>query len=276
MRKRGGIGLNYYAMLGLALVAIFLIIMYDISDSVMSKEIPENIYLARDTALLIDTLQATPNDVFYTYPAHFDSRQITINQSIVQTTRLGERPAANEKHWFKPSNMFQLIYPNTIPAYYFDMYKLGNVITIGSNIDPVDTVSEETFLRADTKIKVTYDSSSLQKTLLKSFSENIKAAMQDQGLETVTSQETIELRIQNKADKFTIYYSQVNQQETKTLANKIRTFVPENIFTRAPIPTESTKPLVIIDFKDLSSLEDVTENKRLAVRVGAAFAKVYI
>ena len=277
MNKRGeGTGYIYYVMIGLVFAAIIILTMFDISHSLMRKDIVENVFLARDVALVIDALHATPDEVFYTYPAHLDSRVININKSAVRARSQRERSSLTETYFYRPSSFYKLSYPDEIPAYYFDFYKKDGIITIGNYLDSDEDVLVKTYPKENLKIKISYDQTSLDSAILKSFAMNLKSALENKNFVVVAEGQTIELKIDDDSQRFTIYYAGVQKEESKTLATKIKEVLPSNIVSSQLILVEDNPLYVTLDFSDLTLLKNPSESKRLALRISAAFELVYI
>ncbi len=276
MGKRGGIGLSYYAMIGLVLAAILILTMYDISARLMRNDVIENIVISRDTALLIETMHATPYDVFYTYPGHLDNRELTIKNNIVETGSLGGLPGAMESYYFHPSTYISLTHPEKIPAHYFIFLKKGMELSIGINTETSDELPSQIFLKETASFKITYDSNIADQSTLKNFAETLKGALKDKDFNITENEPTIHLHLQSSADTTTIYYSLLNRQETETVAKQFVKSLPENLLSApSAVPLEETYAIVIIDIHDIDYLRQTENNKQLAMRLAASLNKVY-
>ena len=120
--RRGGTQKTYFTMIDLILLLLiavgFLAFIYQVASSTLL----EKNYLARDIALLLDTVYASPGDTHYIYEGDASDFIILLDQNLVGVRK--DNDVLAKQYWFADSSQGTL---------YEELVEPEDVVLIGIN-----------------------------------------------------------------------------------------------------------------------------------------------
>lgn len=247
MKKRGKIEL--LTVIELVLGALVIAIFFQINTVIANPGELTNLIIARDSALLLDTIQSVSPDLKYTYPESFSGRNILVKGGKVTVVRdkneLVPEDFSVTSHTFLRS-FYDMPTIIAIDANYYAIDKQENTIRLrnGSDTSTTENTQKSTIARKDLLIDVQYVKTN---TVKDAAYEKIVAQLKDQLGVVFTLNNTnpnFILMLSNGDEK--IYYSTKDAAELEPLAKQFQTYLTMYSF---PEPEKTTGSITRIEFK---------------------------
>ncbi|OGM02200.1 hypothetical protein A3K72_00820 [Candidatus Woesearchaeota archaeon RBG_13_36_6] len=96
-------------MLWALFLAVFAFILFGFVNTVRSGTVFEKNYIARDLAMVVNTVYASPQDLVYVYPTNTSLFYVTIKDHKVRVTDVAMEPESVDKiYWYADENQSML------------------------------------------------------------------------------------------------------------------------------------------------------------------------
>lgn len=281
--------------LGLLLaVAIYILFLFQIKSIVASPYVADSLFLARNSAKMVDTMLAIPTNVHFENPFSSNGRIINVADGkifVLKDYDEMEEDLSLQVSFFQPSRIFTVNYSSEIDASLFSINKEENEIYFVSGIDAkralkpknYDNLQVSTFKKTDTPIHIILEADKVEKTKFEYFQLALEDNLKELGFNVSDTEEKARLLIiiqTTKSNESNVFYTQQNSFETKGLADNILKVIPDELYVSESTLQSSevtTKGAIYLQLgvkaQDFFSKD---ENKRYAARfIAIAMSKYY-
>ena len=293
-RKKGSmILLRLIPLFVLAIMATM--IFFQIKVMVSSPYAATSLFVAKDTALLIDTIYSIPENIHYEYPTSLKgsvlrrrNETITIFNSMEDQTKISFK-----KYSFNPPKTYLLNSSPELDLNFFSLNKKNKRLTILDGLEaklslPAEIkkpLTKSNFYKKDQQIMIYSSKLSSEDQLLAFIKNSLVNNLEQEGINITKEEHLITLKILLKSSKENdskIIYSSDNKLMTKPLAENIRTIMVKFPDLDSNIGLEEdnqfSKPSIsiILGNKFIQNIKNDDSLKRLlAIYIGSAIDEFF-
>jgi len=244
MKNKKGVMLGLRTLELLIIIAVFSFMAFKVYSYATNPYISSSIFLSKDSAKLIDSLQAIPTDANIEYPISTNGKFLTITES--STKVIEDKDESNGDYsvqlgHFNPSSFYEVKPSANVDTALFALKKRGSEIEFISGAEAKMELPEEKIKSLDTSSLKNKSESPMylyvitdktQKLKMEYFRKALEDNLLENGIPVVVEQNKSKIVIEIETlpvEKTQIYYSQQNSYETKRLAENVLKILPEDL-----------------------------------------------
>ncbi len=291
--NKASIEWNMTTISGIILAALVGITILNIIGAYLHPDSLQSTLLAKDVALELEAVHATPYNIIYQHPASLPMRSIVLDGNSIQVIarndgsiskkKIGQLTTFN-KYYFYTSDDLVLPSKAIIDASTIIIAKQGAAATITDGSIPLQNAVSQTTSITDVRIAVVpillgTGNDNILEGIAQSLKDYLKAAR----LQTVTPQQAtiiIQIGFQEETDN-SIYYSTLNKETVRLLAVNTKTALAtflQPTFGGEQQYTNSVATLEILlgtKQQDFTALKDKNRQRLIASAITSSIEKTY-
>ncbi len=218
----------------LVLSIVALLLFFQVKTLVASPYAATSLFIAKDTALLIDTAESIPSNIHYEYPTSLQGNVLRRKENTIAIyNSLDDKTKISFKtHNFNPSKMYKLNVSPELDLTFFAINKQENTINL---VDGFEAKLSLKFNSSTPLVKSNFEKQNLKLYLysikvsenaqsLKFIKNSLMANLEQEQFNFTTNKDNSSLVIildDSNTNKTIIKYSREKNLETKSLAQNI-------------------------------------------------------
>lgn len=292
--KRGGAELVRQAVLLAALGILVTMSILSVTETLSNPYIIDSLYVAKDTAMLLNTFNSIPYDIHYEYPKPIHGKFFTINENkvtVIHSFNETGKSLPLQHYLFNQRKNVTIQAPAEIDTSLFAINKKGNEIRFETGMNATQPLTKEEeqqlieseiYNKEDLVLYIDYSAPRTEQQHFKQLDTILENQLRNEQINITTLRENATLVLEiiaTEANTSFAYYSQENSQETQPLLESIVLVLPEelNFINVVSETTEYTiKPtLYLLLSKPAQTFLHQDENKRYTARRITAAIQTY-
>jgi hypothetical protein len=291
--KKASIEWNMTTLGGLVIAALAGILIFNMVGLYLHPERLQSTILAKDVALELEALYATPYDMTYLHPVSLFERNVIVKDASVQVVAKEDGPSAKESasklfsfhtYYFLSSELLTLPSPLTIDAYQVVLSKKGNNLLVHDGSATITATDDVVVGLEDISVAVVpVLTGTSNDNILSSIATGVRNALAQEKIPLVSEEQAtliIQLSFQS-ADGHSIYYSTINTEAVRPLATVMKQQLDILLSPRIGGSQSFTYSQAALDIAlglshpDFATLQDANTRRILAQAMASSIVQTY-